>query len=134
MELFKQPQYSPYPTEEQVVSIWLGTTGQLDSIAVTDVGRFEREFLDHLRRTSSVLKSIAETNKFSDDTAASLQSEVDSFKQEFASGDGGGIQVAPRNRRLPRTRTSSRSASSARSADDELIEFRQLVNSEGRES
>src|SRR3954470_9111834 len=44
MELFKQPQYSPYPTEEQVVSIWLGTTGQLDSIAVSDVGRFEREF------------------------------------------------------------------------------------------
>src|SRR6187549_1598467 len=58
MELFKQPQYSPYPTEEQVVSIWLGTTGQLDSIAVPDVGRFEREFLDYLRRTSSVLKSI----------------------------------------------------------------------------
>lgn len=88
MELFKQPQYSPYPTEEQVVSIWLGTTGQLDSIAVADVGRFEREFLDHLRRTGSVLKSIAETNKFTDDTAASLQSEVDDFKQGFATGDG----------------------------------------------
>jgi F-type H+-transporting ATPase subunit alpha len=93
MELFKQPQYSPYPTEEQVVSIWLGTTGQLDSIAVADISRFEREFLDHLRRTSSVLKSIAETNQFSDDTAATLQSEVDSFKQEFSGGDGGGIQV-----------------------------------------
>jgi len=90
MELFKQPQYSPYPTEEQVVSIWLGTTGQLDSIAVSDVGRFEREFLDYLRRKGDVLKAIAESNKFSDDTAASLQDSVDKFKQEFASGDGSG--------------------------------------------
>jgi F-type H+-transporting ATPase subunit alpha len=93
MELFKQPQYSPYPTEEQVVSIWLGTTGQLDSVDVGDVGRFEREFLDYLRRSSSVLKSIAETNKFTDDTAATLQTEVDQFKQEFTAGDGGGLQV-----------------------------------------
>jgi F-type H+-transporting ATPase subunit alpha len=93
MELFKQPQYSPYPTEEQVVSIWLGTTGQLDSLAVEDVRKFEREFLDHLRRTTSVLKTIAETNKFSDDTAAALEEEVKSFKQEFAGGQGGGIQV-----------------------------------------
>jgi F-type H+-transporting ATPase subunit alpha len=93
MELFKQPQYSPYPTEEQVVSIWLGTTGQLDSIAVSDVGRFEREFLDYLRRKGDVLKAIAESNKFSDDTAASLQDSVDKFKQEFSSGEGGGIQV-----------------------------------------
>jgi F-type H+/Na+-transporting ATPase subunit alpha len=90
MELFKQPQYSPYPTEEQVVSIWLGTTGQLDSLEVSDVGRFEREFLDHLRRGSSVLKTIAESNKFTDDTAASLQQEVDSFKQQFSGGDGSG--------------------------------------------
>ncbi len=93
MELFKQPQYSPYPTEEQVVSIWLGTTGQLDSLAVADVGRFEREFLDHLRRNGSVLKTIAESNKFTDDTASSLQGEVDSFKQQFAAGDGESIQV-----------------------------------------
>jgi F-type H+-transporting ATPase subunit alpha len=89
MELFKQPQYSPYPTEDQVVSIWLGTTGQLDSIAVDDVRRFEREFLDHLRRNTSVLKTIAETNQFSDDTAAMLEKEVESFKAQFADGDGG---------------------------------------------
>jgi len=92
MELFKQPQYSPYPTEEQVVSIWLGTTGKLDSLEVADVGRFEREFLDHLRRNGSVLKTIAESNKFSDDTAAGLEQEVASFKEQFSGGDGGGIQ------------------------------------------
>ena len=51
VELLKQSQYSPYPVEDEVVSIWLGTSGQLDSVPVGDVRRFEREFLDHLRRS-----------------------------------------------------------------------------------
>ena len=50
MQLLKQPQYSPYPVEEQTVSIWAGTTGKLDAVPVEDVLRFEREFLDFLRR------------------------------------------------------------------------------------
>jgi F-type H+/Na+-transporting ATPase subunit alpha len=89
MELLKQGQYSPYPVEDQVVSIWLGTTGQLDDIEVADVRRFERELLDHLRRSSKVLTTIRETGKFDDDTAAALQSEVDAFKANFTGqGDG----------------------------------------------
>ena len=52
----------PLPVEEQVVSIWAGTTGQLDSVPVEDVQRFETEFLDHLRRTKSdLLGAIRET-------------------------------------------------------------------------
>jgi len=93
MELLKQPQYTPYPVEEQVVSIWLGTTGQLDDIEVSDVRRFERELLDHLRRSSKVLDTIRETGKFEDDTAATLQSEVDAFKQNFGGGGQGGVQA-----------------------------------------
>jgi F-type H+/Na+-transporting ATPase subunit alpha len=89
MELLKQGQYSPYPMEEQVVSIWLGTTGQLDDIEVSDVRRFERELLDHLRRSSKVLDTIRETGKFEDDTAATLQSEVDAFKAGFTGGASG---------------------------------------------
>ncbi len=50
VELLKQPQYSPYPVEEQVISIWLGTSGKLDDVPVADVGKFENEFLDHVRR------------------------------------------------------------------------------------
>ena len=50
VELLKQPQYSPFPVEEEVVSIWAGTTGQLDDVPVEDVRRFETEFLDYLRR------------------------------------------------------------------------------------
>ena len=86
MELFKQPQYSPYPTEEQVVSVWLGTTGKLDKLEVGDVRRFEREFLDHLRRNTSLLKTIAETNQFTDDTASALEQETTSFTQSFTGG------------------------------------------------
>jgi F-type H+-transporting ATPase subunit alpha len=92
MELLKQGQYSPYPVEDQVVSIWLGTTGQLDDIEVSDVRRFERELLDHLRRSSKVPATIRETGKFDDDTAAALQSEVDSFKANFTGNGAGGVR------------------------------------------
>src|SRR5512138_1143605 len=46
VELLKQPNYNPYPVQEQVVSIWAGTTGNLDDVPVEDVSRFEQEFLD----------------------------------------------------------------------------------------
>ncbi|GAA3618700.1 F0F1 ATP synthase subunit alpha [Kineosporia mesophila] len=91
MELFKQPQYSPYATEEQVVSIWLGTTGALDAVEVSDVRRFEQEFLDHLRRNTDVLTTIGETLQFNDDTSASLEKEIESFKQFFQAGSDEGI-------------------------------------------
>ena len=50
MALLKQPPYSPYPVEEMTVSLWAGTTGKLDAVPTEDVLRFEREFLDYLRR------------------------------------------------------------------------------------
>src|SRR5207248_9047760 len=50
VELLKQPQYTPFSIEEEVVSIWAGTTGQLDDVPVEDIRRFEAEFLDFLRR------------------------------------------------------------------------------------
>ena len=50
VELLKQPQFSPFPVERQVVSIWAGTTGNLDDIPVADIHRFEADFLDHLGR------------------------------------------------------------------------------------
>src|SRR4051794_25357934 len=51
VELLKQPNYSPYPVEEEVVSVWLGTAGKVDDIPVADIRRFEREFLDYLRHS-----------------------------------------------------------------------------------
>lgn len=87
-ELLKQPQYSPFPVEEQVVSIWAGTNGKLDEVAVEDILRFEKELLDHLRRNTDILTTLRETNVLDDDTVAKLGSEVDAFKLEFQTGEG----------------------------------------------
>ncbi|HET8957117.1 MAG TPA: F0F1 ATP synthase subunit alpha [Microcella sp.] len=92
-ELLKQPQYSPYPVEEQVVSIWAGTKGKLDSIAVDDVLKFERELLDHLRRNTSILTTLADSNVLDDATEAELEKAVDAFVTEFVGGGTGGVQA-----------------------------------------
>ncbi|OII13541.1 F0F1 ATP synthase subunit alpha [Curtobacterium sp. MCBA15_008] len=87
-ELLKQPQYSPYPVEEQVVSIWAGTNGKLDTVPVPDVLRFESELLDHLRRNSDVLTTLRETNQLSDDTVSELSKQIDEFTKSFQTSDG----------------------------------------------
>ncbi|WP_166981297.1 F0F1 ATP synthase subunit alpha [Paramicrobacterium fandaimingii] len=87
-ELLKQPQYSPYPVEEQVVSIWAGTKGKLDTVPVEDVLRFERELLDYVRRNTNVLDQLRETNKLTDEVVESLESSVDTFLSEFQTGEG----------------------------------------------
>ncbi|WP_375426447.1 F0F1 ATP synthase subunit alpha [uncultured Friedmanniella sp.] len=88
VELLKQPQYSPYPVEEQVVSVWSGINGQFDDVPTDDVLRFEQELLEHLRRNGSVLANIRETKVFDDDTEAALTSEIATFKQSFQTSDG----------------------------------------------
>ncbi|WP_166870491.1 MULTISPECIES: F0F1 ATP synthase subunit alpha [unclassified Salinibacterium] len=87
-ELLKQPQYSPYPVEDQVVSIWAGTNGKLDEVPVEDILRFERELLDYLGRNTSVLTTLRDTNVLDDNTVATLETEIDKFKLEFQTGEG----------------------------------------------
>ena len=87
-ELLRQPQYSPYPVENQVVSIWAGTNGKLDDVPVSDVLRFESELLDYLGRNTEILTTLRDTNVLDDDTAAALDAAVDKFSQEFVTGDG----------------------------------------------
>ena len=87
-ELLRQPQYSPYPVEEQVVSIWAGTNGKLDEVPVPDVLRFERELLDYLGHNTEVLSKLKETNVLDDDTVKALDEGVDKFKLEFQTGEG----------------------------------------------
>ncbi|MGJ0203755.1 F0F1 ATP synthase subunit alpha [Leucobacter sp. gxy201] len=87
-ELLKQPQYTPYPVEEQTVSIWAGTQGYLDEVPVEDILRFEREFLDYVGRNSEALNTLRETNVLDDDTVASLTSQVEKFKLEFRTSAG----------------------------------------------
>jgi F-type H+-transporting ATPase subunit alpha len=84
VETLKQPQYSPFPVEEQVMSIWAVTNGYLDDVPLDQVGRFERELLDSLRsRNSSIGDTIVSTGKLEEETEAQLKSAVEDFKQAW---------------------------------------------------
>ncbi|WP_031505865.1 F0F1 ATP synthase subunit alpha [Streptomyces megasporus] len=89
MELMKQPQYNPFPTEEQVVSVWAGTNGKMDDVPVEDIRRFESELLDYMRREhKDLLTGIREGGKMSDDTVQAIAEAVDTFKKQFETSDG----------------------------------------------
>jgi F-type H+-transporting ATPase subunit alpha len=92
VELLKQPQSHPMPVEEQVVSIFLGTGGHLDSVPVEDVRRFETELLDHIRASEEqILTGIRESQKLSDETSDALVKVIDNFKKGFAATGGGSV-------------------------------------------
>jgi F-type H+-transporting ATPase subunit alpha len=84
VELLKQGQYSPYSVERQVVSIWAGTSGKLDDVAVSDIRRFEAELLDFIgRERKDIFKVISETKDLNDDTIAAMTEAVAAFKLQF---------------------------------------------------
>jgi F-type H+-transporting ATPase subunit alpha len=92
VELLKQGQYSPVPVEEQVVSIFLGTKGYLDSVPVGDIRRFEAEYLDYLRRNGGdILSGIRETKKLPEDAKQAIVESVNAFKQQFTATDGSSV-------------------------------------------
>jgi F-type H+/Na+-transporting ATPase subunit alpha len=89
VELLKQPQYSPFPVERQVVSIWAGTNGYLDDVPLEDVGRFEHDFLDYIQRErSGVYDAIRESKVLSDDTASALKEAIEEFRKDFTVSGG----------------------------------------------
>ena len=89
VELLKQPQYQPQAVERQVVSIWSGTTGQLDEVPVEDIRRFEAEFLDYIGASHpGVFDVIRETKVLGDDTVAELEKAIDTFKAQFTTSSG----------------------------------------------
>jgi F-type H+-transporting ATPase subunit alpha len=89
VELLKQPQGSPFPIEQEVVSVWAGTSGELDDVPVADIRRFEREFLDYVQREDAgLLTAIRETGQLSDDDLTSLKNTVTEFKKGFQTGEG----------------------------------------------
>ncbi len=89
VELLKQGQYTPYPVNHQVVSLWAGTTGQLDDVPLEDIRRFEREFLEFLGRDhAEILDSIANTKDLSSDTVTLLEKAIGEFKGEFVTASG----------------------------------------------
>jgi F-type H+/Na+-transporting ATPase subunit alpha len=78
-----QPQYDPWPMEEQVVALYAGVNGFLDDIPVPQVPRFQDELREHMRTEGSVLKEIRETGDLSDETAEKLDAELQKFKRMF---------------------------------------------------
>ena len=92
VELLKQRQYQPMPVEEQVVSIFLGTAGHLDSVPVEDVRRFETELLDHMRASEEkFLAGIRDSQKLSEEGENQLVEIINHFKKGFAASDGGSV-------------------------------------------
>jgi len=84
-ELLKQPQFSPMPVEEQVVSIYTGTKGYLDRIPVGKVTEFERRLLADLRvRHPEILQSIRDTREMSGETEKKLTDFLEGFTKTFA--------------------------------------------------
>jgi F-type H+/Na+-transporting ATPase subunit alpha len=89
VELLKQPQYAPYPVEEQVVSIWAGGNGYLDDVPIEDIGRFETEFLEYLRRGhAGILQTIRESLDLNEDTITALKDAVGDFRRVFETSSG----------------------------------------------
>jgi F-type H+-transporting ATPase subunit alpha len=84
-EILKQPQYQPSPVEEQVVVIFAGVRGYLDSIEVGDVTRFEEAFLTDVRANGAdILDAIRTEGELSDETEEKLRAFLDKFTKTFA--------------------------------------------------
>ena len=95
VELLKQGQYSPYSLERQIVSIWAGTTGKLDEIAVPDIRRFESELLDFFgRERKEIFTVISETKQLEDETVAKMEEAVATFKKQFKSSVAAAVNEA----------------------------------------
>ncbi len=89
VELLKQPQYQPQSMEREVISVWSGTTGQLDDVPVEDIRRFDGEFLDHIARNKpEVMEAIRSTTDLSDDSIAVLEAAIAAFKRQFTTSSG----------------------------------------------
>ena len=94
VELLKQPQYSPLAVEDQVVAIFLGTQGHLDSVPAEDVTRFVDELLEHVKAShADITTAIKTTKKLSEEDEAKLVAVINDFKKGFAATDGSSVAV-----------------------------------------
>jgi F-type H+/Na+-transporting ATPase subunit alpha len=86
-----QPQYQPWPVEEQVVAIFAGAEGFLDEIPTHQVPRFQDELREHLRAEGSILKEILEGKDLPDELAERLRAEIEKFAKGFSVEEESGI-------------------------------------------
>jgi F-type H+-transporting ATPase subunit alpha len=84
-ELLKQPQYSPLAVEEQVIAIYAGVRGYLDSIEVRDIGRFEQGLLEGFRNNhSEILATIRTEGELSGETDKKIAEIMHQYAKTFA--------------------------------------------------
>jgi F-type H+-transporting ATPase subunit alpha len=82
-----QPQYDPWPMEEQVVALYAGVNGFLDDIPVAQVPRFQDELREYMRSEGSILKEIKEKRELSDELEKKIDEALEKFKQGFNVGE-----------------------------------------------
>jgi F-type H+-transporting ATPase subunit alpha len=87
VELLKQSNYSPVPAEEQAVAIWAGTEGKLDDIPVSDIRRFEADFMAHLRHNHRDAMDAVAAGKWDDDLVSEFDQTLTEFKEGFLASD-----------------------------------------------
>ena len=96
VELLKQDERAPLPVEEQVVAIYTGTTGHLDTVPVGDVRRFEVDLLDYLRHhASGLLAEVRDTKLLSADGERRLVDAINEVKKQFTASDGKSVVNEP---------------------------------------
>jgi F-type H+/Na+-transporting ATPase subunit alpha len=78
-----QPQYDPWPMEEQVVALYAGINGYLDDIPVEQVPRFQDELREYMRADKTILEEIREQKELTDDLTTRLDAEIEKFKNGF---------------------------------------------------
>jgi len=78
-----QPQYQPWPVEEQVVAIFTGIHGYLDPVPTDQVPRFQEELRETLRAEGAVYQTIRESKDLSDETIAKLDEALQKFVDGF---------------------------------------------------
>jgi F-type H+-transporting ATPase subunit alpha len=80
-----QPQYQPWPMEEQAVALYAGVNGHLDDIPTEDVPRFQDELREYLRADGDIYQVIRESGDLADETSSRLDEEIAKVKNGFQS-------------------------------------------------
>ena len=92
VELLKQGQYQPQSMEREAVSVWSGTSGNLDDVPVEDIRRFDSEFLDQIERNhNAIFEAIRTTTDLSDDNISALEKAIGEFKKQFRTSAGNSL-------------------------------------------
>jgi F-type H+-transporting ATPase subunit alpha len=94
-EILKQDQFAPFTVEKQVLSLYMATTGGIDTVPVNEVRRFEKEFLEFVETNhAGILQDISEKKALDDAIRGNIKTALDAFKERFSAAMEAGAQPA----------------------------------------